>query len=167
VRDIDVLDNGDVVVSVSGSGNQIRTYSSGGVLDPSRTFSFRGPAGVHVLPNGEFLVTSATTFGQGQGLFRVASDGTILQTIDSSRAYGALELITLVDAAPSCGGGAGDGDVNQDGSTNGGDILLFVDIMLNGTFVPADPEFCAADVNPDDLVNQDDVAPFVQVVIGP
>jgi len=165
VRDIDVLANGDVVVSVDGSGDVIRTYTSGGVLDSSRTFAFNGPAGVHVLPSGEYLVASGSTFGQGRGLFRVdPGSGAILQTIDSARSYGSLELITLVDSVATCGG-AGDGDVNQDGSVDGLDVGAFVGILIGGGS-PPDPAFCAADVDGDDLVTQSDVMPFSQLLIS-
>ncbi|MCG8403705.1 MAG: hypothetical protein MI923_00775 [Phycisphaerales bacterium] len=166
VRDIDVLANGDVVVTVSGSGNTVRTYSSAGALDGTRTFPFNSPNGVHVLPTGDYLVTSGSTFGQGKGLFRVnPSNGAILQTIDNSRSYGALELITLVDAAPSCGG-MGDGDVDQNGSVDGRDVASFVDLLVNGSGSPADPDFCAADLDGDDDVTFLDVDPFVQALLG-
>lgn len=167
VRDIDVLTNGDVVVTVSGAGNNVRTYSSAGALDATRTFSFNGPNGVHVLPNGDYLVTSGSSFGQGRGLFRVnPSNGAILQTIDSSRSYGALELITLVDAAPSCGG-AGDGDVDQNGSVDGRDIAPFINLLVSDSGSPNDPDFCAADLDGDDDVTMADVDPFVQALVGP
>ncbi len=167
VRDIDVLANGDVVVSVDGSGDLVRTYSSAGVLDASRTFAFNGPAGVHVLPSGDYLVASGSTFGQGRGLFRVdPATGSILQTIDSSRSYGSLELITLVDTVATCGG-PGNGDVNQDGSVNGLDVGAFVSILLSGAGSPPDAAFCAADADGDDLVTQSDVFAFSQLLVNP
>ncbi len=166
VRDIDVLPGGIVVVAVAGSGNDIRTYTAAGALVPTKTFPFTGPAGVHVLPNGEYLVTSGSTFGQGQGLFRVdPADGAILQTIDDRRAYGALELITLVEATTTCPG-PGDGDVDLSGGGDGRDIAPFVALLISGAGAPPDPAFCAADLSGDDLLTTDDVDLFVQVLLG-
>lgn len=167
VRDIDVLPNGDVVVAVAGSGNNVRTYSSAGVLDATRTFSFHTPNGVHVLPNGNYLVTSGSSFGQGKGLFLVnPATGAILQTIDNLRSYGALELITLVDAVPTCST-TGDGDVDQNGVVDGRDIAGFVNLLTSGSGGPPDPDFCAADLDGDNDVTPADVDPFVQALVGP
>lgn len=167
VRDIDVLANGDVVVTVAGSGNNVRTYSSAGVLDATRTFSFNGPNGVHVLANGNYLVTSGSTFGQGKGLFLVnPATGAILQTIDNLRSYGALELITLVDAVPTCPG-AGDGDVDLNGLVDGRDIADFLNLLISGSGSPPNADFCAADLNGDNDVTFADVDPFVQALVSP
>jgi len=167
VRDIDVLPNGDVVVTVAGGGNNVRTYSSAGVLDATRTFSFNTPNGVHVLPNGNYLVTSGSSFGQGRGLFLVnPTTGAILQTIDNLRSYGALELITLVAAVPTCPA-AGDGDVDQNGLVDGRDIAGFVNLLTSGSGNPPDSDFCAADLDGDNDVTLADVDPFVQALVGP
>lgn len=166
VRDIDVLPNGDVVVVVSGSGNDVRTYTSAGVLVPTRTFAFESPAGVHVLPNGQYLVTSGSTFGQGQGLFRVdPSNGAILETLDALRAYGALELITLVDSAAPCPG-PGDGDVDQNGSIDGRDIGAFAALFISGSGSPPDPAFCAADMDGNGTLTLADADLLVQALLG-
>lgn len=167
VRDIDVLPNGDVVVAVSGSGDDVRTYTAAGVLDPTRTFSFNNPAGVHVLPNGEYLVTSGSTFGQGQGLFRVdPTSGTILETLDNLRAYGALELITLVDTVTLCPG-PGNGDVDLNGVVDGRDIAPFSALLISGSGGPPDPAFCAADLSGDGVLTFADVDLLVQTLVGP
>ncbi len=113
VTDMDEQTSGDVVIAEGGSADRIRRFSSAGVL--LSTFSFDGPEGVHVLPSGDYLVTSGSTFGQGRGLFRVSPSGTILETIDDSRSYGALELVPLVGlpADLDCDGEVGLADLAQ------------------------------------------------------
>ena len=109
IHDIDVQANGDVVVANGGSGDRVITFNFAGVIISE--FNFNEPQGVHVLPSGDLLVTSGSTFGQGKGLFRVSSDGTILEVLDDSRSYGALELITLVRVSGDCEGADGDVDL--------------------------------------------------------
>ena len=76
VLDIDEQPNGDIVIAQSGSGNRIARYDSGGVL--IEAFGFSGPAGVHLLPSGNYVVSSFSSFGQGKGLFLVSPSGSIL-----------------------------------------------------------------------------------------
>lgn len=95
--DIDLLANGDVVVI---HGANITTLNSVGAAVGS--FSFSQPDGVHVLPNGDYLVASSASFGQGRGLFRVSPSGVILETIDNTRSYGTIELINLVPLSGDC-----------------------------------------------------------------
>jgi hypothetical protein len=92
VRDIDVLANGDVVLTET-SGDSIKRFNSSGML--IEQFDFDSPEGVHRLDDGNYLVTSGSTFGQGRGLFLVAPNGSILSTLDTSRSYGPLDLITF------------------------------------------------------------------------
>ncbi len=96
VTDIDVQSNGDVIVAERGSGGAIKRFDAGGVL--LNSFAFTGPEGVHLLASGDYLVATGSTLGSGQGigLFRVSPTGVILETIDNSRSYGVLELVTLV-----------------------------------------------------------------------
>lgn len=100
VTDIDEQPNGDVIIAEGGAADRIRKFNAAGVW--LSAFSFDGPEGVHLLPSGDYLVTSHSTFGQGKGLFRVSSAGAILQTIDNARSYGALELIPLGSLSGDC-----------------------------------------------------------------
>jgi len=159
INDIDQAPNGDVIVAEDGSGDRILIFDSAGAL--LNSFSFNGPQGVHRLDSGEFLVTSGSSFGQGKGLFRVASDGTILQTIDNARSYGALELITLV-------AGGGRGDLNCDGLINNFDIDAFVLALLNPGQYAVDFPNCDlqnADLNGDGAANNFDIDVFVALLL--
>jgi hypothetical protein len=56
------------------------------------------------------------------------------------------------------------GDVNGDGSVNGGDIELFIGVLMEGTM---DLEaLCAADVNDDGFVTHNDIEPLVGCVLA-
>ncbi|GJM23980.1 MAG: hypothetical protein DHS20C16_03950 [Phycisphaerae bacterium] len=96
--DVDVLPNGNVVVV---HGANITTLDANG-LQIGASIIFSQPDGVHVLPNGDYLVSSGATFGQGKGLFRVSPTGFILETIDNTRSYGTIELIDLVPISGDC-----------------------------------------------------------------
>lgn len=117
VGDIDEQPDGTVVTAEDGSGDRIRTYAADGTL--LSAFGFNGPDGVHRLPNGEFLITSSSTLGQGRGLFRVSATGVIIETIDNTRSYGAIELVTLID--PVCVA-----DVNGDGMLTPSDFTAWI-----------------------------------------
>jgi hypothetical protein len=52
------------------------------------------------------------------------------------------------------------GDLNGDGIVSLLDVALFVDAILDGTFV------AAADINGDGAVNLEDVAPFEGLLVG-
>lgn len=103
ITDIDWMPDGTMVTAEDGSGDRVRLFSATGTL--LNEFGFNGPEGVHRLANGEYLVTSGSSFGQGKGLFRVSPSGVILETIDDSRSYGPIELVTLV------GGGCNPADL--------------------------------------------------------
>ena len=75
-------------------------------------------------------------------------------------------LSDFVDAVPTCGGAAGNGDANQDGNVNGLDVQTFLAILLNGAFSVGDPEFCAADTTPNDSVDDGDVGTFVTALLN-
>lgn len=119
ITDIDLQPDGTVVTSEDGSGDRVRVFSATGTLLDE--FAFRDPDGVHRLPSGEYLVTSSSTFAQGKGLFRVSATGVILETIDDSRSYGAIELITLID------GGCNEADLAPPyGTLDFDDVLAFL-----------------------------------------
>jgi hypothetical protein len=122
VGDIDEQADGTVVTAEDGSADRVRTFAADGML--LAVFGFNGPDGVHRLPNGEFLVTSSSTFGQGRGLFRVAANGAILQTIDDTRSYGAIELITLINTECLA-------DVNHDGMVTPTDFTAWINAFNN------------------------------------
>ncbi|MBZ0172314.1 MAG: hypothetical protein K8E66_08045 [Phycisphaerales bacterium] len=104
VTDIDWAPDGShMVTAEDGSGDRVRLFSAAGTL--LNEFGFNGPEGVHRLADGNYLVTSGSSFGQGKGLFRVSPNGTILATIDDSRSYGPIELVTLI------GGGCNPADL--------------------------------------------------------
>ncbi len=111
ITDIDVMPNGDVVVA---HGPGVSIFSPTGELIDS--FAFRAPNGVHRLADGTFLVTSEISVGQGRGLFRVSIAGAILETLDNTRGYGALENVRLVPIG---------GDCNNDRSITTADLEEF------------------------------------------
>ncbi len=147
ITDIDLQPDGTVVTAEDGSADRIRVFSATGML--LDVFSFRDPDGVHRLPSGEFLVTSSSTFAQGKGLFRVSAAGTILETIDNTRSYGAIELVTLID------GGCNEADLAPPaGSLDFDDVLAFLTAF--GAQQPA------ADLAiPTGVFNFDDVLTFL------
>ncbi len=158
VTDVDEQPNGDVVITEMGSGNRVRRFNAAG--DLLNEFSFYGPQGVHVLPSGDYLVTSGSTFGQGQGLFRVSAAGEILETIDDSRSYGALELVPLLSAT---------GDMNCDGAIDFFDIDGFVLAVTDPPAYEAtypDCDLTLADCNGDGSVDFFDIDAFVELVVG-
>ena len=122
-QDIDTFIDGGVVVTENGSGDRIRRLDSSGAL--IEEFTFSNPDGVHLLPDGSYLVGSGSTSGQGKGLFRVSSTGAILDVIDSSRSYGAIELVTLT-YTPCIA------DINGDGTLNFFDISAFLSAFSAG-----------------------------------
>jgi len=141
VPDIDEQPDGTVVIADAGSANRIATFAADGTLLAS--FPFNGPAGVHRLPSGEFLVTSGSSFGQGMGLFRVSSAGVVLEAIDTSRNYAALELVTLVDdgCAPDLSGSVDPNDPGfgvPDGLVDATDFFFFLDRFAAGDLAVAD-----------------------------
>lgn len=77
-----------------------------------------------------------------------------------------MALSDFVAFVPTCGGAAGDGDANQDGSVNGRDIQSFLAILLNGAFSVGDPEFCASDTTPNDSVDIGDIGTFVIALLN-
>lgn len=143
-QDIDEQDDGSVVVSEDGSGDRIRRLDPSGALIEG--FDFSNPDGVHLLPDGSYLVGSGSTFGQGKGLFRVSSTGAILETIDDTRSYGAIELVTLINAACPA-------DLTGDGELDFFDVSAFLSAFANG-----DP---AADFTGDGQLNFFDVSAFL------
>jgi hypothetical protein len=145
IQDIDQLDDGSVVSSESGSGDRVRLFSSKGGLISE--FGFSDPDGVHVLPGGNYLVGSGSSFGQGSGLFCVSPDGTVLAVMDSSRSYGAIELVTLIEGSCSA-------DLNEDGLLNFFDVSAFL-----SAFSVGDP---SADFTGDGAFNFFDVSAFLQ-----
>ena len=148
INDIDELPSGDVLVAEGGGGDRILRFSAGGALLSS--FSFDEPQGVHELPNGDLLVTSGSTFGQGQGLFRVSATGTILEVLDNSRAYGPIELIRL-EHSPTC-----DGDANGDGIVDLTDLAIVLAVFDTGNGVPG--FMATADFNEDGVIDLTDLA---------
>jgi len=147
ITDIDQQPDGTVVTSEDGSGDRIRVFASDGTL--LSQFAFRDPDGVHRLASGEFLVTSHSTFAQGKGLFRVSAAGVILQTIDDTRSYGAIELISLIE------GGCNEADLSEPfGTLDFGDVLAFL-----GAFGAMEP---AADLtDPVGVFDFNDVLAFL------
>lgn len=89
----------------------------------------------------------------------------LINVLGSSSPAG-MALSDFVDFVPSCGGAAGDGDANQDGSVNGRDIQSFLAILLNGAFSVGDPEFCASDTTPNDSVDIGDIGTFVIALLN-
>lgn len=144
IQDLDEQPDGSVVSTESGSGNRVRRFAADGT--PIGGFGFSSPDGVHVLPNGDYIVGSGSSFGQGKGLFRVSPNGAILEVIDSSRGYGAIELVTLLD--PQCAA-----DLNGDGTLNFFDISMFLSL-----FAANDP---LADFTGDGSFNFFDVSEFL------
>jgi hypothetical protein len=61
---------------------------------------------------------------------------------------------------------AGDGDVNGDGSVDGGDIGPFIDVLLNASTGPAGQSFCAANLDADFDVGFDDLDLFIGALLG-
>ncbi len=119
ITDIDLQPDGTVITSEDGSGDRIRVFSATGTL--LEVFTFTDPDGVHRLPSGEYLVTSSSAFGQGRGLFRVSAAGAILETIDDTRSYGAIELVSLID------GGCNEADLAVPfGTHDFDDVLAFL-----------------------------------------
>ncbi len=146
VLDIDELDDGRVVIAEDGSGDRIRIFAPDGTLESE--FSFNGPAGVEALPDGNLLVSSASTFGQGPGLFIVAPDGTIQFTVDDTRNFGPLECITLIDSPPQC-----------TADFNGDTVLDFFDVQaFLQAFAAQDPQ---ADFVDDGVFDFFDVQAFL------
>lgn len=144
IQDLDEQPDGSVVSTEGGSGNRVRRFSGDGTLIGG--FGFSGPDGVHVLPNGEYLVGSGSSFGQGRGLFRVSPAGTILEVIDSTRSYGAIELVKLLD--PPCRA-----DLTGDGALDFFDISAFLTLFAANDL--------AADFTGDGVLNFFDVSVFL------
>lgn len=142
VTDIDEQPDGTIVIADAGSANRIATFAANGTFLSS--FSFRTPAGVHVLPTGDFLVTSGSSFGQGKGLFRVSPTGVILEAIDTSRNYAVLELVTLVEATGCAPDLSGSVDPNNpafgvpDGVVDAIDFFYYLDRFAAGDLDVAD-----------------------------
>ncbi|GJQ25344.1 MAG: hypothetical protein HBSAPP02_03760 [Phycisphaerae bacterium] len=67
-------------------------------------------------------------------------------------------------AVPNCAE-AGSGDVNGDGLLNGADVGGFVDLLLNHSLGPAGAAFCAANMQPDAVLNGDDLVLFVAAML--
>ena len=59
----------------------------------------------------------------------------------------------------------GGGDVNGDGLTNGRDIQMFADILINSPAGPPSQGFCAADMSGNGLAGIEDIALFVQALL--
>lgn len=146
IQDLDQQPDGSVVSTESGSGNRVRRFSNEGT--PIGGFGFASPDGVHMLPNGDYLVGSGSSFGQGKGLFRVSPDGAILEVIDSTRSYGAIELVKLLD--PECAA-----DLNGDGSLNFFDISAFLTLFADNDL--------AVDFTDDGEINFFDVSAYLSM----
>ncbi len=144
IQDIDQLDDGSIVSTESGSGDRVRRFSDNGSMIGE--FEFTDPDGVYVMPDGNYLVGSSSTFGQGSGLFCVSPNGTILAVMDSSRSYGAIELVTLIDGLCSA-------DLDGDGELNFFDVSAFL-----AAFAAEDP---LADFTDDGEFNFFDVSAFL------
>ncbi|MBN2563754.1 MAG: lamin tail domain-containing protein [Phycisphaerae bacterium] len=56
------------------------------------------------------------------------------------------------------------GDVNRDGLVNGLDVQGFIEQLLSP--IGPIPAYCAADIDHNDVVDMDDVAPFITCVLG-
>ncbi len=57
------------------------------------------------------------------------------------------------------------GDVNLDGTINGGDIRAFVDVLLDPESSTIQQQ-CAADLFVDAVVDMQDVGPFIQTLLN-
>ncbi len=148
VPDIDQLPDGNVLIAEDGSADRITVFDPDGNIITQ--FDFRDPNGVHALADGTFLVTSASTFDQGKGLFHVASDGTILATIDDSRSYGPLELIPL--------GATCRADIDGNGTIDSNDFFAFLDLFATG-----DPD---ADLTGDGAIDSADFFAFLDCFVA-
>ena len=67
--------------------------------------------------------------------------------------------------APCNGVSAAPGDVNQDGVLDGLDIAAFVGVLINQGSA-TNPQLCCSDLNGDCTVTIDDIAPFVNLLLG-
>ena len=107
------------------------------------------------IPNGEFidiplpLPTVLPPGGTANLLFSGSVDSISFEVdlISTFTAQGEISSVLL-------------GDLNGDGIVSLLDVALFVDAILDGTFV------AAADINGDGAVNLEDVAPFEGLLVG-
>lgn len=76
-------------------------------------------------------------------------------------------LMELSETALAHCSSPGTGDVNLDGATNGRDIAGFVDVLLHAPAGPTSPAFCAANMAPNAVIDDTDLALFVQALLGP
>ncbi len=68
-------------------------------------------------------------------------------------------------AVPNCPL-AGDGDVNLDGRLDGMDVAVFTELMLNHPQGPATAAYCAANMEPDQVLDVEDLSRFVGALVG-
>ncbi len=148
VPDIDQLPDDNVLIAEDGSADRITLFDpDGNVLNQ---FDFRDPDGVHALADGTFLVTSDSTFEQGRGLFRVSPSGDILQTLDDSRSYGPIELLTLIEACRA--------DLDGNGVIDSDDFFAYLDLFASG-----DP---GADITGNGTIDSEDFFAYLDLFVA-
>ncbi len=100
------------------------------------------------------------------GYFQGEQFGYSIASVDDTRfLVGSLagEAYLLPGPVDSCAGITPDGDMNASGTTDGEDIGPFVQAVLTGTSTP--PEVCHADFGHNNIVDESDIQPLVELLL--